>query len=77
MANIKLPQEVIDKIASAEARALMEGLKDPEQMKNPAFLGKVRQFLKDNNFITTTETDGVQEVIQDASKIPEFEDLVQ
>jgi len=54
----------------------MEGLQDPDQVKNPAFLAKVRQFLKDNNFMTTTETKGVMEIVRDTSKIPEFEDLV-
>lgn len=77
MANIKLPQEMLDTIGWAEARVLMEGLQDPEQVKNPAFLAKVRQFLKDNNFITTVETEGVQEVVRNVSKIPEFEDLIQ
>lgn len=77
MANIKLPQEVLDAIGQAEAKVLMKGLQDPEQAKNPAFLAKVRQFLKDNNFLTTVEAEGVQEVVQDASKIPEFEDLLQ
>ena len=52
MANVKLPQEIIDMLGQQEAKALLEGLNDPETRKNPAFLGKVRQFLKDNNFIT-------------------------
>lgn len=74
----KLPQELIDKIAELEADSLLEGLNDPEMRKNPAFLAKVRQFLKDNDFVTTTETEGVKEVIRSVSEIPDLvtEDLV-
>lgn len=70
MANIKLPQELIDLMAQQEADALLEGLNDPEVRKNPAFLAKVRQFLKDNNFITTTETAGVTQIMQSMDNIP-------
>lgn len=70
MANIKLPQELIDLMAQQEADALLEGLNDPEVRKNPAFLAKVRQFLKDNNFITTTETEGVTQIMQSMDNIP-------
>lgn len=74
----KLPQELIDQIAELEADSLLEGLNDPEMRKNPAFLAKVRQFLKDNDFVTTTETEGVKEVIRSVSEIPDLvtEDLV-
>jgi len=67
-----LPQELIDALAQGEASALLEGLENPEQRKNPAFLAKIRQFLKDNNFLTTTETEGVQEIIKDVSTIPDL-----
>lgn len=70
MANIKLSQELIDLMAQQEADALLEGLNDPEVRKNPAFLAKVRQFLKDNNFITTTETEGVTQIMQSMDNIP-------
>lgn len=72
MGNINMPKEVIDGLAQAEAEALMEGLKDKDMRKNPAFLAKVRQFLKDNNFITTTETEGVKCIVRDASQIPDL-----
>lgn len=68
----KLPQELIDKIATLEAENLLEGLKDPDLNKNPAFLAKVRQFLKDNCFITTSETEGVQEIKRIGSSIPDL-----
>ena len=72
MANVKLPQEIINMLGQMEADALLEGLNDPETRKNPAFLGKVRQFLKDNNFVTTTETEGVTQIIQDMDNIPDL-----
>lgn len=76
MANFNIPQELIDHLATAEVQALLEGLDDEEQRKNPAFLAKVRQFLKDNDFNTTVEIEGVKEVKQEASKIPDFMELV-
>lgn len=72
MANVKLTQEIIDALAQGEAAALAEGLADPEMRKNPAFLAKVRQFLKDNNFVTTTETEGVHRIMQDINNIPDL-----
>ena len=72
MANVKLPQEIINMLGQMEADALLEGLNDPDIRKNPAFLGKVRQFLKDNNFVTTTETEGVTKIIQDMNNIPDL-----
>lgn len=76
MANFNIPQELIDRLATEEVQALLEGLEDEEQRKNPAFLAKVRQFLKDNDFNTTVEIEGVKEVMQEASRIPEFMELV-
>ena len=70
--STKIPQELIDKIAEMEADTLLEGLNDPEMKKNPAFLAKVRQFLKDNNFVTTTEMDGVKEIIRTGTTIPDL-----
>lgn len=76
MANFNIPQELIDRLATEEVQALLEGLEDEEQRKNPASLAKVRQFLKDNDFNTTVEIEGVKEVKQEASKIPDFMELV-
>ena len=72
MGNIKMPKEIIDAMAQAEADALLEGLNDKDMRKNPAFLSKVRQFLKDNDFVTTTETEGVIEIVRDANQIPDL-----
>ena len=79
MATIKMPQALIDSMAQAEADALLEGLQDDELRKKPAFLAKVRQFLKDNDFVTTTETEGVEEIIRDVHNIPDLvdEDMLQ
>ena len=76
MANFNIPQELIDRLATEEVQALLEGLEDEEQSKNHAFLAKVRQFLKDNDFNTTVEIEGVKEVKQEASKITDFMELV-
>lgn len=72
MAGIKLPQEIIDALAQQEANALLEGLQTPTMRRNPAFLAKVRQFLKDNDFITTTETEGVETIVRDMQNIPDL-----
>lgn len=72
MSTITMPKEIINAMAQAEADALLSGLNDPEMRKNPAFLAKVRQFLKDNEFMTTTETEGVREIVRDATQIPDL-----
>ncbi len=68
----KIKQHIIDDIAQMEADALLENLNDPEMRKNPAFLAKVRQFLKDNDFLTTIETEGVKEIIRTGTTIPDL-----
>ena len=77
MATFELPKELLDKLATGEVDALLEGLNDPDMRKNPAFLAKVRQFLKDNDFITSIETEGVREIKQDVSNIPDLMTLVE
>ncbi len=72
MATVKMKQAIVDQIAKMEVDALLEGLSDPELSKNPAFLAKVRQFLKDNDIVTTTETEGVERLIQDVNNIPDL-----
>lgn len=72
MATVKLTQAIVDQMAKLEVDALLEGLKDPELSKNPAFLAKVRQFLKDNDIVTTTETEGVERLIRDINNIPDL-----
>lgn len=72
MATVKMKQAIVDQIAKMEVDALLEGLSDPELSKNPAFLAKVRQFLKDNDIVTTTETEGVERLVQYVNNIPDL-----
>lgn len=70
--NLQLPQELLEELARGEVGALLEGLKDPEMRKNPAFLAKIRQFLKDNEFLTTSNMDGVKELMKTGLTIPDL-----
>lgn len=72
MADIQIPQEILDKLAKGEVDALLDGLEDEEMRKNPAFLAKVRQFLKDNDMVATPKLEGLHLVQREASKIPDL-----
>ena len=74
MAKVEL--DLIDEIAKLEVEALLEGLKDPDMRRNPAFLEKVRKFLNQNKLQTTPETDGVSEMQKVVEDIPEFPKVV-
>ena len=74
MAKVEL--DLIDEIAKLEVEALLEGLKDPEMRRNPAFLEKVRKFLNQNKLQTTPETDGISEMQKVVEDIPEFPKVV-
>ena len=69
---------IIDQIAQLEVDALLDGLTDPELRRNPAFLDKVRRFLKENQLQTTPETPGVAERVkrQQAAGLPVFKEEV-
>ena len=70
----KIPQEILDVIATLEVQALKDGLADPEMKKNPAFLEKVRKFLQQNKQVTTAETPGMSELQKVAeNEIPMFD----
>ena len=73
---MKVELDLIDEIAQLEVEALLEGLKDPEMKRNPAFLEKVRKFLNQNKLQTTPETDGVAEMQKITEEIPEFPKVV-
>lgn len=66
---------VIDTIAELEVMALKEGLEDPELRRNPAFLEKVRRFMKDHKLETTANlTTIVTKAIEQPKEIPIFDD---
>ena len=73
---VKVNPELLDEIGKLEVEALLEGLKDPELRRNPAFLEKVRKFLAQNKFMTTDETDGVADIKKSAESIPIFDNEV-
>lgn len=74
----KIDSVLVDQIAQLEVDALLDGLNDPELRRNPAFLDKVRRFLKENQLQTTPETPGVAELLkkQQTTEIPIFKEEV-
>lgn len=70
----KIDKELIDTMAQLEVNALLEGLKDPELRRNPAFLEKVRKFLQQNQLTTQPDTIGVNEIEKLTTEIPVFKD---
>lgn len=73
---LKTELDLIDEIAELEVQALLDGLKDPEMRRNPAFLEKVRKFLNQNKLQTTPETPGVKDMQKITEDIPEFPKVV-
>ena len=69
---IKINEQLLDQVASLEVEALLEGLKDPDLRRNPAFLEKVRKFLQQNKLQTAPDTEGVYDMQRIVEKIPEF-----
>lgn len=70
---MQIDEKLLDKLAIGEVNALLEGLDDPELRRNPAFLAKVREFLKQNKLQTTPETKGVQKIQKVVEEIPTFD----
>ena len=70
---MQIDEKLLDKLAIGEVNALLEGLDDPERRRNPAFLAKVREFLKQNKLQTTPETQGVQKIQKVVEEIPTFD----
>ena len=67
---MQIDEKLLDKLAIGEVNALLEGLDDPELRRNPAFLAKVREFLKQNKLQTTPETQGVHKIQKVVEEIP-------
>ena len=70
---MQIDENLLDKLAIGEVNALLEGLDDPELRRNPAFLAKVREFLKQNKLQTTPETQGVHKIQKVVEEIPTFD----
>lgn len=70
---MQIDEKLLDKLAIGEVNALLEGLDDPELRRNPAFLAKVREFLKQNKLLTTPETQGVHKIQKVVEEIPTFD----
>lgn len=68
---MRINQELLDQIGELEVNALIEGLNDPVLRKSPAFLDKVRRFLRDNRLDTTPNL--VTIVQQETKEIPVFD----
>lgn len=66
----KLDPKLLDEIAVLEVDAILAGLRDPELNTKPAFLARVRAFLKENDLVTTPEV--TKEVEEEVRKIPTF-----
>lgn len=73
--KIKSKRAVIDNIAELEAKALLDGLKDVELRKNPAFLEKVRRFLKDHKLETTDNLVTIVAKAEGGKEIPIFDEV--
>lgn len=70
---MQIDEKLLDKLAIGEVNALLEGLDDPELRRNPAFLAKVREFLKQNKLQTTPETQGVHKIQKVVEELPTFD----
>lgn len=73
--KIASKREIIDNIAELEAKALLDGLKDVELRKNPAFLEKVRRFLKDHKLETTDNLVTIVAKAEGGKEIPIFDEV--
>ena len=68
---MQINQEQLDLIAQLEVDALIEGLQEEELRKTPAFLEKVRKFLKDNRLETTPELSVA--IVKETTELPVFD----
>ena len=74
-AKIESKRAIIDNIAELEAKALLDGLNDEELRKNPAFLEKVRRFLKDHKLETTDNLVTIVAKAEGGKEIPIFDEV--
>lgn len=67
-----IDKALLDEIAELEVQAIKDGLNNPAMRKNPAFLEKVRKFLKENNLKTIPETPGISDIQKITEELPTF-----
>ena len=73
---VKYDPSKLDQLAELELEALLEGLEDEEMKRSPAFLEKVRKFLKDNRLETTPDTPKLPQLQKVTKELPIFDNEV-
>lgn len=73
---VKYDPSKLDQLAELELEALLEGLEDEEMKRSPAFLEKVRKFLKDNRLETTPENPKLPQLQKVTKELPIFDNEV-
>lgn len=73
---VKYDPKKLDQLAELELEALLAGLEDEEMKRSPAFLEKVRKFLKDNRLETTPDNPKLPQLQKITEELPIFENEV-
>lgn len=73
---VKYDSKKLDQLAELELEALLAGLEDEEMKRSPAFLEKVRKFLKDNRLETTPDNPKLPQFQKITEELPIFENEV-
>lgn len=73
---VKYDSKKLDQLAELELEALLAGLEDEEMKRSPAFLEKVRKFLKDNRLETTPDNPQLPQLQKITEELPIFENEV-
>lgn len=73
---VKYDSKKLDQLAELELEALLAGLEDEEMKRSPAFLEKVRKFLKDNRLETTPDNPSIPKLQKVTEELPIFENEV-
>lgn len=73
---VKYDSKKLDQLAELELEALLAGLEDEEMKRSPAFLEKVRKFLKDNRLETTPDNPNIPQIQKITEELPIFENEV-
>ena len=73
---VKYDPSKLDQLAELELEALLEGLEDEEMKRSPAFLERVRKFLKDNRLETTRDNPKLPQLQKVTKELPIFDNEV-